>query len=141
MNAIALLIIEAAVKYGIPFALQAIETLNKTQVTMDDWNSLFALAKTPLGVTPDLTILGPITDLGVIESAVPPPSPDSDVPSTAIVIVKRTMNPVGYPAGAVILCNAAGNCWVIYSMSAVTVNGNTWTVKGGPTFWLAPSAR
>lgn len=141
MNPIVLLIIEAAVKYGIPFALQAIETLQKKEVTMDDWNNLFGLARTPLGVTPDPSILGPITDLGVIESAVPPPSPDSDVPSTAIMIVKKTVNPVGYPAGAVILCNAAGNCWVLYSMASVTVNGNTWAVKGGPTFWLAPSAR
>lgn len=136
-----LLIVQAALQYGIPFAQQVIALFQKTTVTLDDWNKLFAIAHTPLGVTPDLTITGPITDLGVIESAVPPPSADPDVPNTAIVIVKKTVNPVGYPAGAVILCNAAGNCWVIYSMSAVTVNGNTWAVKGGPTFWLAPSAR
>jgi hypothetical protein len=59
MNPIILPIIQFAITYGIPAAMELVKLFQKKEITVADWEAVFALAETPYGLTPQIVSTGP----------------------------------------------------------------------------------
>lgn len=54
MNPLIPLVLEYALRYGIPAALEIVKLVQKKEITVADWEAAFAKAETPYGLKPDL---------------------------------------------------------------------------------------
>jgi hypothetical protein len=59
MNALDPLILEYAIKYGIPATLEIIKVFKKENPTIEDWEAAFKVAETPYGLTPKVIVTPP----------------------------------------------------------------------------------
>ena len=135
------LIAQAILQYGLPAVIQIINNMSKPNPTEADWAAAFALAQTPYGLTPRVTV--PLTDIGVIIAPTTPlpfgsVPPEFDGPPGTFVIVKVTKE-----GDARTVCNSSGNCWFIADVKTVLITpgqgGEVWQV-GTVRFWVTAAA-
>lgn len=124
-----LLIVQYALQFGIPAALEIVKLFQKTNPTLADWEAAFAVAQTPYGLTPHLSGAG-VIDLGVVPGIPTQAVPSSglaefDVPPGTFIITKVIKEGL-----ARTICNAAARCWYLpVGPTSVTPdpNGEIWT--------------
>lgn len=76
--ALVALLIEYAVKYGIPAVLELINTIKQPTMTWDDIQAAFKMAETPYGLTPELVAKpapSPVAAAVAAAVATPPTTP------------------------------------------------------------------
>lgn len=133
--AVIALLLQYGLQYGLPWVVQLIEIIKKPSLTWDEIQAFFATAKEPYGLTPQL--LQPLTFLGTLIPATAAVTGPADVdPRNVITQIKP-------PNTAPVICNAAGDCWYVTSMSAVVrtkSDGGEYWVIGATRFWVTAAA-
>lgn len=144
MEALLPLIIQYSIQYGIPAVVSLIDIIKKPSMTWDEIQAAFKVAETPYGLTPQITGDTPTAhDLGVIIPPVSDP-PTGTIPTefqtSPFVIVK-----ISHSGQGVTICNAKGNCWLIFDESTIVKtavtgpDGQVWQV-GNQKFFVLPEA-
>lgn len=143
MNPAILVILQYAVQYGIPAALEIVKLFQKPNPTLADWEAAFAVAQTPYGLTPNLALLGadPIS-VGNLQPPVPVSTdavpPEFDTPGRPRVAAKK----VAVQGSGRVVCNAAGDCWVFPDAARIPIatvpTGQIWGT--GAVAWFIPTA-
>lgn len=135
------LILQYALQYGLPAALEIIKLFQKSSVNLADWEAAFAVAQTPYGLTAQLT--DPVTDLGLIAAASQQPAPDPPGGVRSEMVIVSVKPFVSGGANWRTICNVAGNCWAV-DITAMTRTdsgeGQIWTAPSGVKFFLTKEA-